>query len=79
MDPDSVELDVRPLLAAGREPLAAILNHLGTLEPGQSLRITAPFFPEPLVAMLQGQGWHTESNRVNATDWQVTISRTRWP
>lgn len=51
-----LELDVRPLVAAGRPPLPAILNAVNRLEPGQAFRLIAPFEPKPLYALLLERG-----------------------
>jgi len=70
-----IELDVRPILTSGREPLALIMNYLDTLEGGQSLRLIAPFYPEPLVDMLAGQGWQIQSQALEDDDWELLIRR----
>lgn len=71
-----IELDVRPILASGREPLALIMNYLDTLEDGQCLRLKAPFYPKPLVDMLTGQGWQIQSQALeNDDDWELLIHR----
>lgn len=75
METQWIELDVRPMLAMGREPFALIMNHLDTLEPGQGLRLTAPFFPKPLVDVLQNQGWRAESRKLEGDDFEVLILR----
>ncbi|NDV61102.1 DUF2249 domain-containing protein [Puniceicoccales bacterium CK1056] len=75
MKPDWIELDVRPTLAAGREPFALIMNSLDALESGQGLRLTAPFYPKPLVEMLKQQGWKTEERKLEGDDWEVQIRR----
>ena len=45
---DPLELDVRPLLRNGGEPFGAIMGAVGSLAPGQGLRLYATFRPEPL-------------------------------
>lgn len=75
MKTEWIDLDVRPMLATGREPFALIMNHLDTLESGQGLRLTAPFYPKPLVEMLKQQGWTAESSALEGDDWEVRISR----
>jgi len=49
-------LDVRPLLAAGVDPLSHVLAGLGGLAPGSVLTVVAPFEPRPLVALLSSRG-----------------------
>ena len=38
-----VELDVRPILAAGGEPFDRIMEMVASLAPGEGLRLLAPF------------------------------------
>lgn len=53
-------LDVRPILASGRDPLTDILAALTPLAAGALLVVTAPFRPRPLEALLVGKGhWVT--------------------
>ncbi len=50
-------LDVRPILASGGHPLAAIKSAIDCLAPGQALRLVAPFRPEPLFRLMQEKGY----------------------
>jgi uncharacterized protein (DUF2249 family) len=72
---DWIELDVRPTLASGREPFALIMNSLDSLESGQGLQLTAPFYPKPLLDMLEQQGWKIEGRELEGDDWELRISR----
>jgi len=72
---DWIELDVRPTLASGREPFALIMNTLDSLESGQGLQLTAPFYPKPLLDMLEQQGWKIEGRELEGDDWELRISR----
>ncbi len=58
-------LDVRPILASGRDPLADVLGALERLADDGALLLTAPFAPRPLVALLGGRGYRTA---VSGTD-----------
>lgn len=69
--PAPMELDVRPLLAAGRPPLAAILNAVNRLAPGQALRLLVPFEPAPLFALLAERGFTAESQKLADGTWSV--------
>lgn len=51
-----VPLDVRPILAAGRDPLEDILAALATVASPGALELTAPFLPRPLLALLARRG-----------------------
>ncbi|HVW95932.1 DUF2249 domain-containing protein [Mucilaginibacter ginsenosidivorans] len=48
-----VDLDVRPILAAGNDPLNTILEHIKNIQPGQVLKVTNTFSPTPLIALLE--------------------------
>ncbi len=71
MTPLPLELDVRPLVTAGRPPLPAILNAVSRLEPGQSLRLLAPFEPTPLYARLRERGLVPESTARADGSWEI--------
>lgn len=49
-------LDVRPILAAGRDPLESILAHLDRVPADGVLEIAAPFRPSPLIKLLEKRG-----------------------
>lgn len=51
------ELDVRPLIDSGKDPLTAILQKINTLNAGQVLKIINSFYPEPLILLLKKQGF----------------------
>lgn len=73
MTPPPLELDVRPLFAAGRPPLPAILDAMRRLAPGQALRLLAPFAPTPLYARLREQGFEpTATSRPDGT-WEIVF------
>jgi len=69
------DLDVRPLVAERRPPLPAILNAINRLGPGQSLRLTVPFEPMPLYAMLRDRGFSHETSRGPDGTWVVVFRR----
>ncbi len=60
-NPPPLELDVRPLLAAERSPLPAILAAVDRLAPGQPLRLLAPFEPRPLYPRLAARGYTVQA------------------
>lgn len=58
-----VELDVRPVIASGNDPLKIILEKFKTLQAGQVLKLLNSFEPTPLMLLMQKQGfgsWTTE-------------------
>jgi hypothetical protein len=43
------ELDARPLLAAGEQPVNQVMADLGAMAPGAIYKLNAPFLPAPLI------------------------------
>lgn len=43
------ELDARPLLAAGEQPVNQVMADLAALAPGSIYKLSAPFLPAPLI------------------------------
>ena len=66
-----LEFDARPLFAAGRPPLPAILNAINRLQPGQPLRLIAPFQPLPLYELLRARGFTPEPSEREDGAWEV--------
>ena len=52
-----IEFDVRPILENAGEPLKDILQKIGSLGPGQILKIINSFKPSPLITLLAKQGY----------------------
>ena len=72
--PEIVELDVRPVLRAGGEPLTQIMEAVKNLAPGQDLRLFSPFMPGPLLQMLGAQGFRHEVKELAGGEWQVDFT-----
>lgn len=51
------ELDVRPIIAGGKDPLGQILAAIGTLGQGAVLKIVNSFEPTPLILLLEKKGF----------------------
>lgn len=68
------ELDVRPLLATGRQPLPQILRAVGELAPGQALRLIAPLEPRPLYDLLGQRGYTASAQQREDGAWEVLFS-----
>ncbi len=75
MQPDLVDLDVRPILEAGGEPLGAIMAAVSALGPDQGLRLLAPFKPVPLFELLAGRGFRHQATEIAGGDWEVLFLR----
>lgn len=72
--PPPLELDVRPLFVSGRPPLVPIMNAVGRLEPGQALRLIAPFQPVPLFEMLAQRGFTHQANEREDGAWVILFT-----
>ena len=59
------ELDVRPVIAAGKDPLSLILQKIKWLKPGQVLKIINSFYPQPLILLLEKQGFESFADVIN--------------
>lgn len=59
------ELDVRPLIAAGNDPLAEIVQKIKRLEAGQVLKIINSFYPQPLILLLEKQGFESFADTID--------------
>ncbi|MDE3235227.1 MAG: DUF2249 domain-containing protein [Bacteroidota bacterium] len=53
------ELDVRPILDNGKDPLNDILQQVKALQEGQTLKIINSFEPKPLMLLLGRQGFQS--------------------
>lgn len=60
LSPDMIhELDVRPEIARGSDPLSLIMQHIKIMPEGKVLRLINSFEPAPLVALLGKQGFQS--------------------
>lgn len=76
---DYVELDVRPILAAGGEPFGSIMETVALLGPGEGLRLLAPFRPVPLFGALGSRGFTHQDREIGGGDWEVLFTPTAGP
>ncbi len=60
-----IDLDVRPVIASGHDPLALIIKKVTTVQPGQILKIVNSFYPEPLILLLEKQGFTTYADVID--------------
>ncbi len=74
MTPPPYELDVRPILREGGEPFSAIMEAVGALAPGQSLRLLATFKPIPLFHVLGQRGFEPAAREIGNGDWEVVFT-----
>jgi len=60
-----VDLDVRPVMESGKDPLTIILQKMNGLEPGYVLKIINSFEPTPLMHLLGKQGFESYAEKIN--------------
>lgn len=70
-----VHIDVRPMLAAGEDPLLAVLAKANDIGHGGFLVIDAPFNPKPLRRVLAGQGYSSFGEEVEPRHWRISLCR----
>lgn len=62
---NTVELDVRSVLDAGKDPFNLILEKINQLHPQQILKLINSFEPVPLIQLLSKQGFDTHTEIIN--------------
>jgi uncharacterized protein (DUF2249 family) len=68
------ELDVRPILKNGGEPFEAIMTAVGALQPGQGLKLLAPFKPQPLYRVMDARGFDHAVVELDDGDFEVRFT-----
>lgn len=70
-----VDLDVRPALARGEEPIATIMQAVRALAVDHVLRLRVPFEPLPLYDVLGRRGLAHWTERAAGEDWVIWFYR----
>lgn len=73
-----MELDVRPMLAGGEDPLKLILKKCKELKSDECLKIVNTFEPLPLISLLEKQGFKTWTERPDINTvftWFIRIGK----
>ena len=68
-------VDVRPILAEGREPIADVLAAAEAIPQRGGLIILAPFDPAPLRSLLHERGFATYGRRLGERRWNIRVVR----
>lgn len=66
-----VELDVRPILEAKKEPFKQIMEAIHSLKNGDQLVLHATFKPTPLMKVLGKKGYQHEAFHIGEKHWKV--------
>ena len=74
MNANTITLDVRSHVRAGVEPFTLIMKTVGGLEPGQDLRLLAPFKPLPLLNALARKGYSHVAQPLDGGEWEVLFT-----
>lgn len=75
MNRHTVRLDVRPILASGRDPFADVMTAAQALPPDGVLIVVAPFDPKPLRAVLGNGGFTSSAAARGPQHWEITFLR----
>lgn len=70
----TVTLDVRIDVIEGRHAFARIMSAVDGLEPGDQLRLIAPFQPAPLIGVMRNRGYGSELHPTDSGDWEVLFT-----
>ena len=68
-------LDVRPMMAAGKEPFDAIMGVVGDLGPDEEFELVAPLDPVPLYQVLGARGFGHQTESLGGGDYRVVFRR----
>lgn len=68
-----VELDVRPLLTQGIDPLLSIMKQVSLLKADEALSIINSFIPTPLIHVLAKKGYSHHIQKVNDGHYITTF------
>lgn len=71
----ATRIDVRPLLAAGRDPFTTVMAGAAEVPQGGGLVIDAPFDPVPLRRVLERRGFATFGRRLAEQHWRICCRR----
>ena len=66
-----VDLDVRPVIASGSDPLQLILAKTKRMQPGDVLKIINTFEPTPLILLLQKKGFETYVDELSVDHYET--------
>lgn len=71
VEPETLVLDVRDDIRAGREPFQRIMTAVQSLQPGQAMALINLFEPVPLYTVMDRRGFDHRTERTPEGDWQV--------
>lgn len=72
----TLRLDVRPILASGRDPFAEIMQAARDVPVNGAMVVVAPFDPVPLRDVLGASGFTSTAVPRGPQEWEITFCRT---
>lgn len=72
---NTIPVDVREDIRAGREPFSKIMNAVAALQPDEQILLLAPFEPEPLYHVLMKHGFRHRTQRMVEGHYEVLLTR----
>ncbi|HET7627152.1 MAG TPA: DUF2249 domain-containing protein [Bacillales bacterium] len=73
----TVELDVRPILKAKKEPFKDIMEAVKSLEPEDTFVLHATFKPVPLFKVMERKGFLYEAIHEGKSHWIIRFWKER--
>jgi len=68
-------LDVRPMMADGKEPFDAIMGAVAGLGEQEEFELLAPLEPVPLYDVLNARGFTHETESLGKGDYRIVFRR----
>lgn len=69
------DIDVRPILAGGQDPLESVVSAAARIPEGGELTLDAPFNPLPLRRVLGKMGFSSTAEKLAEGHWRVSLLR----
>lgn len=79
MTAHTFRLDVRPILAGGRDPFSEVMEVARKVPPNGTLVLVAPFDPVPLRDVLGTSGFTSSAMPRAPGEWEITFRRKSMP
>jgi hypothetical protein len=71
------ELDVRPVIRAGDEPIGHIMDFVANLAPAEEFRLRTTVKPGPICGVLRIKGYAGSAKEVSPGNWVISFTPMR--
>lgn len=71
-----IELDVRPVISSGSDPLKCIMEKVRSMEAVNVLKVINSFEPTPLIIMLEKKGFETYVDEITENNFETYFYKT---